>query len=221
MKVMAPVMDEGRQAPRDFRTTVLSEEVALSSVLSYPPSLVFPTLFPHFSCLLAVHCRAPSACRWLTVQTGFLLAALALSISYPQLQRYMQYALKAELTSHPQKNPSLKRTRKSFGEAEVKKYRENYKGGNLGPFIMGAVLLVAALSWAGLCPFEDTTAHRQCWRPQKIWLYCPSQMIFQVAIHELHEGWDPEDTDISTQELQTVHKTVTRDTGGKTVCGNK
>lgn len=161
MKVMAPVMDEGRQAPRDFRTTVLSEEVALSSVLSCPPSLVFPTLFPHLSYLLAVHCRAPSACRWLTVQTGFLLAALALSISYPQLQRYMQYALKAELTSHPQKNPSLKRTRKSFGEAEVKKYRENYKGGNLGPFIMGAVLLVAALSWAGLCPFEDTTAHRQ------------------------------------------------------------
>lgn len=74
------------------------------------------------------------------------MAALALSISYPQLQRYMQYALKAELTSHPQKNPSLKRTRKSFGKAEVKKYRENYKGGNLGPFIMGAVLLVAALS---------------------------------------------------------------------------
>lgn len=46
-------------------------------------------------------------------------------------------------------------------------------------------------------------------------------MIFQVEIHELHEGWDPEDTGISIQELQTVHRTVASDMGGKTVHDNK
>lgn len=34
-KVMAPVVDEGRQAPRDSGATELCEEVALSSVLFF------------------------------------------------------------------------------------------------------------------------------------------------------------------------------------------
>lgn len=93
----------------------------LCPLLPYPSSLVFHTLFPNLFYLLAVHCRHPSAYRALTFQTRFLLAALALSISYPQLQRYTQHALKASRT---QNNPPLKGKRKSFEEVAEKKRGE-------------------------------------------------------------------------------------------------
>lgn len=226
MKVMAPVMDEGRQAPRDSGTTVLCEEVALSSVLFFLtlPSLVFLTLFPRLSYLLAVYCRDPSAYRSLTFQTRFLLVALALSISYPQLQRSMQHALRADPTYQPQSNPSLigwKGKRKSIEEAAKRKWREKYKGWNLGPFIVRALLLVAALSWARLCPFEDTAAHRQL-------LKTAENLVILLIPNDFPGGnsWT------SWRMRSWAHRHLyprtpnsaqgsDNDIGGKTVCGNK
>lgn len=189
----------------------------LCPLLSYPPSSVFHTLFPHLSCLLAVHRRDPSGYRSLTFQARSLLAALALSISYPQIHA-------ACLEGRPHIPPTkqsipdwMEREEKNFWRSNREKMEEKVQEVKPWSFQsekqlfpeLGSVLL---RTWL---PID------KCWTPQKIWSYCSSQMIFTVAIHELHEGWDPEHTNISIQELQTVPRTETSDMGGKTMCGNK
>lgn len=194
----------------------------LCPLLSYPPFFSFSHTIS--TSLLSSSCLLQGSIRSLTFQTRFLLVALALSISYPQLQRSMQHALRADPTYQPQSNPSLigwKGKRKSIEEAAKRKWREKYKGWNLGPFIVRALLLVAALSWARLCPFEDTAAHRQL-------LNTAENLVILLIPNDFPGGnsWT------SWRMRSWAHRHLyprtpnsaqgsDNDIGGKTVCGNK